>query len=592
MSHQSGHFSGFFYWGLIHIYIFILIIPCNAIYSIESTAYNYYWVGFVDKKQTPYRLDYPEEFISVKSINRRINQGIAIDTSDFPVNPWYIDSLLVDSTIRVLYTSRWFNGAVIETPGLIGRSHRLNQLPFVSDILLIKPASDLNKGLFWNKLESVPQLRHSPPSHASSHDFSAASSNLLSAPQELSRYGQSETQILQLAGDWLHDRGYLGRGIDIAILDGGFRDVDQLDAFQHLFYGEQLLGHKDFVQRDGNVYQEHQHGMQVLSVMASKKEGVIFGTAVEANYWLLRTEDVHSEYIIEEYNWLAAAEFADSAGAYVINSSLGYTTFDDPAQNHTYADMNGKTTVVARAAKMAFKKGIFVVNSAGNYGNQSWRYIGSPADSPYVLAVGGIDDRKQRVSFSSVGPAADGRIKPDVMAMARNTTVWGLNNEPGRANGTSFAAPIVSGLVACLWQKYPHLSAEKLKMAVIHSSHQVNNPDSLYGYGIPNFKIAADIIEQITSSNMQSLAIYQMNIHPNPVTSHSILSLYSKEDMYVNIEIYNSLGKPIHLLPNHSLTKGYNRIYPFADLIQMPKGILFLRITSKHNSQGIKVISF
>ena len=258
-----------------------------------------------------------------------------------------------------------------------------------------------------------------------------------------------------LKGDILHNRDLKGKGKLIAILDAGFSRVDEMIAFEELFAENRILGTKDFVQRNNNVFDEHTHGMMVLSTMGAENKGQIIGTSPEASFWLLRTEDVDSENLIEEYNWLCAAEFADSVGADIINSSLGYTTFDDAGQNHTYTDMDGRTAPVSIAATIAAQKGMIVVNSAGNSGSGSWHFIGAPADADSILSVGAVDENADFAWFSSYGPSFDGRVKPTVVAQGRNTIVATSNNGTLTGNGTSFSSPIVAGLSACLWEAHP-----------------------------------------------------------------------------------------------------------------------------------------
>jgi subtilisin family serine protease len=249
----------------------------------------------------------------------------------------------------------------------------------------------------------------------------------------------------------------------------------------------QILDTYDFVDGNTNVYDDHTHGMMVLSTMGAKQSGKMIGTAPEANYLLLRSEDVFSENLIEEYMWVCAAEYADSAGADIINSSLGYTTFDDSTQNHTYADMDGKTAPISIGAGMAYAKGMIVVNSAGNSGNSNWHYIGAPADHADVLTVGAIDENKEFASFSSYGPNAEGFTKPNVVAQGKNTVITTSSNEVMTGNGTSFSSPVTAGMVACLWGANSYRTPRDIKDAIYKSADRYLNPDDQFGYGIPNY---------------------------------------------------------------------------------------------------------
>ncbi len=286
-----------------------------------------------------------------------------------------------------------------------------------------------------------------------------------------------------LGGDLMHSKGFKGEGIIIAVIDAGFYNVDKLDIFSGL--QNQILGTYDFVDGDSNVYDDHTHGMMVLSTMAAKV-GLI-GAAPEAQYILLRSEDVFSENLIEEFMWVTAAEYADSMGADIINSSLGYTTFDNVNQNHSYDDMDGKTTPISIGAGIACDKGIIVVNSAGNSGNSNWYYIGAPADNYDVLTVGAVDENKESASFSSHGPNVDGSIKPNIVAQGINVVVVNSNNEYITSNGTSFSSPLTAGMVACLWGAHSNKSANSIKEAIYKSSDKYLIPNNQFGFGIPDY---------------------------------------------------------------------------------------------------------
>jgi subtilisin family serine protease len=310
------------------------------------------------------------------------------------------------------------------------------------------------------------------------------------ANYDVSDYGDAYNQLEMLGGNKLHREGYTGEGMTIAVIDAGFYKVDELAVFSDL--QNQILSTYDFVDGNSNVYDDHTHGMMVLSTMGGK--GEMTGTAPEANYILLRTEDVFSENLIEEYMWVCAAEYADSAGADIINSSLGYTTFDDALQNHTYEDMDGETAPISIGAGIAFSKGIIVVNSAGNSGNSSWNFIGAPADNFDVLSVGAVDENEEFASFSSYGPNADGALKPNVVAQGKNTVIISSSDTVRTGSGTSFSSPITAGMVACLWGAQPNQTPETVKDAIYKSADRYLNPDNQFGYGVPDYFSAYQIL--------------------------------------------------------------------------------------------------
>ena len=356
------------------IYLFFLAF----FYTLLSVGQGHYAISFSDKNNSTYTIQSPYEYLSAKAIVRRAKQNIPITTSDLPVNATYI-STLTNLGATPVYASKWMNLVVSE---IIDTSilNTIHHLPFVTDVQLIKSTHTLKSKKISNKL-------------------------YVETTQELD-YGSSSNQLKIMEGNFLHNLGFKGNGVTIAVLDAGFTNAHQMSAFSSLWNNNQILGFKDFVDGDDSVFVEHAHGTMVLSTMATNIPGTLVGTAPNANYYLLRTEDALTETLLEEYNWLVGAEFADSVGADIINSSLGYTEFDDTTQNHTYSDMNGNTTVISKAANWAAEKGILVVNSAGNSGNNNWKYIGAPADAPKILSIGAVDNDGIYASFrpSEVGP--------------------------------------------------------------------------------------------------------------------------------------------------------------------------------------------
>tara|TARA_B100001758_G_scaffold247889_1_gene268222 strand:- start:20995 stop:22548 length:1554 start_codon:yes stop_codon:yes gene_type:complete len=432
------------------IVLFIFLLP-SFIFAKDG-AFRYF-ISFTDKSNTPFSIYFPQEYLSEKTINKRLKFSIPIDSTDLPVNKHYVD-VLTSVGLKIENKSKWLNGVVVSTfDSLIIQT--LNH-QFIDTII--------NFGS-WQNSKKVDKKWQSNYNRA---DYHAA-----------------HNQLKMLGGDKMHAKGYVGRGITIAVIDAGFYKVNELDVFNDL--RDQIIATYDFVDGSTNVYDDHIHGTMVLSTMGAKESGMIIGTAPEAEYLLLRSEDVFSENLIEEYMWVCAAEFADSVGADIINSSLGYTVFDNENQNHTYADMDGNTAPVSIGAGIACSKGIIVVNSAGNSGNNNWHYIGAPADHLDVLTVGAVDESKNLASFSSNGPNAEGSIKPNIVAQGKNTIVVNSNNESSTVNGTSFSSPITAGMVACLWAANPHKKAMEIKDAIYKSSDKYFSPDNQFGYGIPDY---------------------------------------------------------------------------------------------------------
>lgn len=458
--------------------IALMLWTCGQTLWAQS---NVYFVGFSDKKGCGYDLAHPQLYLSARALERRLRQQIDIDSTDLPVVSAYIDSLRRRGCAP-MYALRWPNGVVVRADSLMASG--IAALPFVRVVRLLQ--------------------RTVKPDAAKQAGQSTGQAHTLAADG----YADAHAQIRQLRGDRLHQHGFTGRGCVIAVLDAGFLHADMHPLFDSLRYNGRLLGIRDFIDPDANIYAEDAHGAMVLSTMAALQPGIMVGTAPHAQYWLIRTEDASREDLLEEYSWIAGAELADSVGADIITTSLGYNTFDDTLQNHSYSDLDGHTTPITQGANVAAQKGMLVVVSAGNEGTKPWRHITAPADSPLALTVGAANSKGSVVGFSSRGPTADGRIKPDICAMGEWVAVAGSQQGVRRSNGTSFAAPIAAGLAACLWQAYPHLSPHELIELIRRSATNSAAPDNNQGYGLPNFALA------LGCSDDDKLPI---SVYPNPV---------------------------------------------------------------------------
>jgi hypothetical protein len=506
-----------------------------------------------DTTNSPYSLEDPSEYLSPRAIERRSNMGIAIDMSDLPVSPRYIDSIR-PWVQRIQNRSRWMNLLVVETADSL--TPVLQAMSFVDTLERIRPRPPKKQG------SSLQAIQRSDTSRSSQQEN----------PADSSMYGYAWEQIKMLNGHLLHQGGFQGEGLLIAVMDAGFKGVDNMMAFDSLWANNQVRDIRDFEDHDGQIFDSHTHGTMVLSVIATNMPGMYRGTAPQADFLLLRTEVSGSEYISEEYNWLAAAEFADSAGADIINSSLGYSTFDDSSQNHSYQDMDGATTPITRAADLAASKGMLVVSSAGNLGNDPWNYIGAPADADSIITVGAVDPAGQYASFSSKGPSFDGRVKPEVAAQGVATVVQNLESMPSYANGTSFSAPIISGLMACLWQKYPQDNPMEIRERLISHSSQYSNPDTMTGYGIPNFSRAAEL-------GMESIGTEAIEIFPNPFRSNFRIRFpdVSSRDETLLIEIHDIMGRKIYTQTLQDSIAG--RLLTIDALEGYPPGMYLIKIS-------------
>ncbi len=412
-----------------------------------------------DKLHSPYSIDHPETFLSERAINRRKRQGLAIDSTDLPVSPTYINGIK-SKGLTIMGTSRWHNTITVSSP-TDNVAKAIEGMPYIKRCLRLYKSPD---SLTVYPREKVGKLTRIDSTTTS-------------------EYGDGFKQINLLNGTGLHAAGFKGQGMLIAIIDAGFRNADKISALS-----KNIKSTADFSpRRTSCIFTEHYHGTMVLSVMAANKRNVLIGTAPEADYALIRSEDIETETRAEEDSWTMAAEFADSIGADLINSSLGYTHWDGDTIGPRLRDLNGQTAYISQTAAMLASKGIILCNSAGNEGNSTWHKINVPADADNILTVGAIDFDKKSTVFSSLGPTQDGRVKPDVCGPGKNVYVVDGSGTMTTNSGTSFASPIICGMTACLWQALPELTAKQIISLVRQSADRHQWPDNVYGYGLPDY---------------------------------------------------------------------------------------------------------
>jgi hypothetical protein len=523
-----------------------------------QNAPNTYWVKLKDKKGTSFQVNHPEAFLSQRSIDRRLKQQIPIDDTDLPVSGVYLDSLK-KLGLELVHTSKWLNGVTVRTSDTT-LIKNVATLTFVEMVQLTKPANALKSA---KSKFNEPEVRF---------DVSPAD------------YGNAYSQLALSNGQYLHNKGFRGKGIQIGVLDAGFWHVNSITAFDSLRNSNRILGIRDFVDPKSNIYEQHTHGMSVLSTMGGNIPGTLVGTSPDASFYLFRSEDDNSEYPIEEDNWVAAAELADSVGVDVINSSLGYFEFDDPKMSHPYSDMNGHKTRVTQGANMAFQKGILVFTSAGNEGNTPWRHIIAPTDGENVISVGAVDKNGVRASFSSVGPAYGGAIKPNVAAVGWNTYLVTSSGVIGYSSGTSFSSPVLTGMGACLLQANPQASVKQLKLAIEQSASMYLAPDSLLGYGIPDFQKADQILKNTGVKTLEAGSSWVVS--PNPVSDYIIIrDLNPGLKADCSISIYNLQGVCFW-----QSTVRHEPIILLKNLGNLPEGFLIVTIRSGGKTERFKVL--
>ena len=420
-----------------------------------------YRISLRDKAATIYSLEHPEQFLSQKAIDRRRKQNLAVDSTDLPVCRKYIDEIRRQG-VNVVVTGKWENFVTVSCndSALIGR---IAALPFVRATEKVWTAPKMDGEIVAGMRDSV-----------------------INAPKIYtdSIYGPAITQIQLSNGDKLHDAGFKGQGMTIAVIDAGFHNLDKITAMQNI----RVLGTKDFVDPQADLFAGSSHGLSVLSCIGMNRPGIMTGTAPEASFWLLRSEDEVSEHLVEQDYWAAAVEFADSVGVDVISCSLGFNIYDKPFTNYySYWQQDGKTALISRMASTVASRGMVLVNSAGNDGQDPWKKIGFPADARDMLCVGAVTPERRNASFSSVGPSADGRVKPDVMAQGSPTKILSERGTLTSVMGTSFSCPIVAGLTACLWQEHREMTALQIIDLVRSLGDNFSHPDNVYGYGVPDF---------------------------------------------------------------------------------------------------------
>ena len=418
-----------------------------------------YRISLKDKAATEYSLKKPEKYLSAKAIERRRKQNLPIDSTDLPVCRKYIDEIRKQG-VKIVVTGKWDNFVTVSCNDTT-LIDRIAALPFVLSTEKVWISPGAGKPSMATERDSV---LNQPTMH----------------PDSI--YGRAITQIQMSNGDKLHEAGFKGQGMTIAVIDAGFHNVDKITAMQNI----RILGTKDFVNQQADIFAESSHGMSVLSCIGMNRPDIMTGTAPEASFWLLRSEDEYSEHLVEQDYWSAAVEFADSVGVDVINTSLGYYSFDDKSKNYKYRDLDGRHALMSRQASHIADKGMILVCSAGNSGAGSWKKITPPGDADNVLTVGAIDKRAVLATFSSVGNTADHRVKPDVVAVGVGSDVIRTDGNQGRANGTSFSSPIMCGMVTCLLQACPTLTAKEVIELVRRSGDRAGFPDNIYGYGVPD----------------------------------------------------------------------------------------------------------
>jgi len=514
----------------------IILLLFVALVIVESDSYaqfTRYIIRLKDKGTNPYSLSNPIQYLTQRSIDRRTRYSIALDSTDLPITPRYIDSIRLAGAVTILNSSKWLNQVAIQTTDAVALA-KINSFPFVissGPIAALTQPSDVPV----NKQLDAPLtgITENPTSSIITADYYS--------------YGQSYGQVHLHNGEFLHNRGFRGQGMQMAVLDAGFYHYLSLPTFDSVRNNNQILGTWDFVAGNASVDEDHTHGMNCLSTIAANMPGIFMGTAPKTSFYLYRTENVASEYPIEEQNWLAGMERADSLGVDITSTSLGYYNFDNAIFNYTYANMDGNTTMSARGGDLAAKKGMLLVLAAGNEGNNAWHYIITPSDADSVMAVGAVSATGVVGSFSSYGPSSDGQVKPSVAAVGVGAIIANPSTgQPTSGNGTSFACPNIAGLTTCLWQAFPEINNMGIISVMQQSATRATNPDNRVGYGIPDMKKAfVMLIKQLFTK--QSLvancsATLQWTAKTDSVISIVLERKLPADINYTTVNTFNSTG--------------------------------------------------
>lgn len=514
------------------------------------------WVYFKNKPNEAFYFESPLSMLSQRSLDRRTQQNIPLDSKDVPIANQYILQIKQSNGISVKAKSKWLNA-----------------------LHIIGTENDIRNLLSFNFVERI--------------DFADKSLNSSGKPfkqvvykkqdkdlqfKTTYEYGKTLNQVKLIGTDELHENDFTGKGMQIAILDAGFPNVDNFDAFSKVRSNNQIKGGYDFVNRNEDFYTGNSHGMSVLSTIAGYLDEQFVGSAPDADFYLFITEDNNKETPLEESLWVEAAEKADSLGVDLINSSLGYFTFDNPNYDYSYEDLDGKTTFISRGAEIAFSRGILVLNSVGNEGGDDWKYLIAPADAKSVLGIGAVNSEGLIAGFSSFGPTIDGRIKPDVCAQGAGVYVINYGGQISISNGTSFSSPILTGAVACLWQAFPNKTNLEITQLVKEFSNYYNNPKPQEGYGVPNFR---ELYKYLTKEEVEpESTVFKM--YPNPTTK-DVLFQFPTDVNKMEMNIYNTLGQRVY-------TNTILKNFPKSDVSFLNNGVYLLSLSYNNTVKNIKLI--
>jgi subtilisin family serine protease len=552
----------------------------QALNTCDESTELAVWVFFIDKGETDLaKAAQPDRLVSPRSLARRgklLPMDALVDETDVPVNEAYVREV-ASRVVRLRHRSKWFNAvSAIVRPGQVAA---LAALPGVRQVELMARFKRAPEPLSGDS----PVPPQPPATLAKAHTLN---------------YGRSLAQAQMINVPPLHDLGYTGWGVTVAVFDNGFRLLEH-QALTPL----RIIATYDFVDKKVDVKPINPlsgfgaHGINCLSLLAGNSPGNLIGPAFGADFILIRSENDSSETPIEEDNWVAGIEWADSIGVDVTSTSLGYLDYYDTLYTSwTWEDMDGQTTVISRAAAMAATKGIVVVNSAGNEGgNAAHNTLNAPADADGILAVGSVSPSGARSSFSSVGPTVDGRVKPDVMAQGAGVyyaSAYTTSGFESFANGTSFSAPQVAGVAALLLEAHPAATPTLIIDALRETASESAAPNNFTGWGIIDALAALGYLGEADSGNGPTIpSLYELHQnYPNPFNPSTTIAFSLPEASTVAIRIYDLMGQRVRtvyegnqVLPAGSYgtssgRPGYRWFGDDESGIRVASGVYFVRI--------------
>ena len=577
---------------ILLLHIFLLFCACQIL-TAGHAQYSRFIVEIKDKNSSPFSLSHPDDFLSQRAIGRRTRQQLSLDSSDLPIPPAYLQAIRQVPNLQILNWSKWLNQVLIRTTDSAALS-TVALLPFVQKTAPI--ADRRGKASFGDSVVAPQAFRQRTADLREATvtaDRTAAGNTVNQFLGNVLNYGNSFSQIHIHRGEYLHNLGFRGQGMVIAVLDAGFQAYQTNPAFDSIRINNQVLGTYDYVNLKQSVNEENIHGAWCLSIMAANEPGQMTGSAPAAKFWLLKTEDVKSEFPVEEQNWVAAAEFADSAGADLISTSLGYDYFDDSSFNLSYGERNGHFSIISRGANLAAAKGMIVTASAGNSGLApgEQKYVGCPADADSVLTIGAINIQGTIADFSSWGPNASGLLKPNVVSVGQGTVIAQPDGLPVLGNGTSFSNPNLAGLIACLWQAFPEFTNHQILTAVTQSADRYQTPDYHYGYGIPDFNKAfrqlADLRALSQFENSGSSAWF--SAYPVPFWSDFSVLYRPAATGTATIRLLDALGRTLQI-QSFSVRTSQAGLIHFTRTEGLSRGLYFLSYEDAGHHKTLKII--